>query len=103
MTASRSRVAQPVDVDTESLRNAIRDEYREVAERPGKGFHFHTGRRLTRIVGYKDEWLKGAPAAASIRSSLRAWSAQPEKPSVSTCRDLQRRPQPHSRLAESSG
>jgi len=59
MTENRSRVAQPVDVDTEILRKAIQDEYKEVAEDPGKGFHFHTGRRLTRIVGYKDEWLEG--------------------------------------------
>jgi SAM-dependent methyltransferase len=59
MTVNRSRVAQPVDVDTETLRNAIKDEYKEVAEHPGKGFHFHTGRRLTEIVGYKAEWLDG--------------------------------------------
>ncbi len=57
MTANLSRVAQAVDVDTETLRKAIQDEYKEVAEHPDKGFHFHTGRRLTRIVGYKDEWL----------------------------------------------
>jgi len=57
MTASRSGVAQAVDVDTEILRKAIQAEYKEVAEDPGKGFHFHTGRRLTRIVGYEDEWL----------------------------------------------
>ena len=59
MTVNRSRVAQPVDVDTETLRNAIKDENKEVAEHPGKGFHFHTGRRLTEIVGYKSEWLDG--------------------------------------------
>lgn len=54
MTANASRVAQPVDVDTETLRNAIKGEYKEVAEHPGKGFHFHTGRRLTKIVGYQE-------------------------------------------------
>ena len=64
MTANRSRVAQPVDVDTETLRKAIKGEYKEVAEDPGKGFHFHTGRRLTKIVGYKDEWLKGVSELA---------------------------------------
>ncbi len=68
MTANRSRVAQPVDVDKEILRNAIKDEYKEVAENPDKGFHFHTGRRLAAIVGYKDEWLDGVsePAIASF-------------------------------------
>jgi len=64
MTANRSRVAQPVDIDAETLRNAIKDEYKEVAEHPGKGFHFHTGRRLTNIVGYKDEWFKGVSELA---------------------------------------
>jgi SAM-dependent methyltransferase len=64
MTANRSRVAQPVDLDTETLRTAIRGEYKEVAEHPGKGFHFHTGRRLTKIVGYQDDWLKDVSALA---------------------------------------
>jgi SAM-dependent methyltransferase len=64
MTADRSRVAQPVDVDTATLRNAIKAEYKEVAEHPGKGFHFHTGRRLTSIVGYKDEWFTGVSELA---------------------------------------
>jgi arsenite methyltransferase len=64
MTASCSRVARPVDVDKETLRKAIKDEYKEVAEDPGKGFHFHTGRRLTNIVGYKDEWFQGVSELA---------------------------------------
>jgi arsenite methyltransferase len=64
MTANISRIAKAVDVDTETLRKAIQDEYKEVAEHPDKGFHFHTGRRLTRIVGYKDEWLAGVSELA---------------------------------------
>lgn len=64
MTADHSRVAQPVDVDKVALRNAIKAEYKEVAEDPGKGFHFHTGRRLTTIVGYKDEWFEGVSEQA---------------------------------------
>lgn len=67
MTTNRSLIAQPVDVDTDTLRKAIQDEYKEVAEEPGKGFHFHTGRHLTKIVGYKDEWLKGV-SESSIES-----------------------------------
>lgn len=55
--ANCSCAAKAVDVDSGILRKAIQDEYKEVAEHPDKGFHFHTGRRLTRIVGYKDEWL----------------------------------------------
>ena len=61
MTTDRSSVARPVDVDADALRRAIQDEYKKVAEDPGKGFHFHTGRPLTKIVGYRDEWLQGVP------------------------------------------
>lgn len=64
MTANRSGVAQPVDVDTSVLRKAIQDEYKEVAKNPNKGFHFHTGRTLTKIVGYKDEWFEGVSESA---------------------------------------
>jgi arsenite methyltransferase len=64
MTADNSFVAQAIDVDTETLRKAIQDEYKEVAKHPDKGFHFHTGRRLTNIVGYKDEWLTGVSELA---------------------------------------
>jgi SAM-dependent methyltransferase len=64
MSANSSGVARTVDVDTARLREAIQDEYREVAEHPDKGFHFHTGRRLTQIVGYKDEWLTGVSERA---------------------------------------
>ena len=59
MMANHTLVAQPVDVDTDTMRKAIQDEYKEVAKNPGKGFHFHTGRTLTKIVGYKDAWFEG--------------------------------------------
>jgi SAM-dependent methyltransferase len=49
------------DVDLDQLREAIQCEYRAVARTPGKGFHFHTGRRLAEIVEYRDEWLEGIP------------------------------------------
>lgn len=49
------------------LRQAIIKEYEEVANKPNQGFHFHTGRRLTRILGYKDEWLEGI-SESSIES-----------------------------------
>jgi SAM-dependent methyltransferase len=64
VTAKDLRVAQPVDVDTDALRKAIQDEYKEVAKNPRKEFHFHTGRQLTKIVGYKDEWLQGVAESA---------------------------------------
>lgn len=49
------------DVNVDELRDAIQSEYREVARAPNKGFHFHTGRALARIVEYRDEWLEGVP------------------------------------------
>ncbi len=51
-----------LDVDT--LRQAIQEEYAEVAAKPEKGFHFHTGRPLTRMLEYADEWLKGLPESS---------------------------------------
>jgi arsenite methyltransferase len=49
------------DLDLNSLRRAIQNEYQVVAENPDHGFHFHTGRPLTRMLGYDDEWLEGIP------------------------------------------
>ncbi|MDT8305721.1 MAG: methyltransferase domain-containing protein [Anaerolineae bacterium] len=52
------------EVDLHVLRQAIRDEYRVVAEDPAHGFHFHTGRPLANILGYDEGWLDGIPEAA---------------------------------------
>ena len=51
-----------LDVDT--LRQAIQEEYAEVAANPQKGFHFHTGRPLARMLEYADEWLVGIPESS---------------------------------------
>ncbi|MFN2564125.1 MAG: methyltransferase domain-containing protein [Gemmatimonadaceae bacterium] len=48
-------------LDVEGLRRAIREEYAAVAADPDRGFHFHTGRPLARMLGYEDEWLEGVP------------------------------------------
>ncbi len=48
-------------LDVEVLREAIRTEYTQVAADPGQGFHFHTGRRLARMLKYDDQWLNGVP------------------------------------------
>lgn len=45
----------------EQLRRAIQDEYALVAAEPARGFHFHTGRPLAQILGYRDEWLEHIP------------------------------------------
>jgi SAM-dependent methyltransferase len=52
------------DVDLARLRTAVRNEYAVVANQPGKGFHFHTGRPLAKLLGYSDEWLEGIPESA---------------------------------------
>jgi arsenite methyltransferase len=54
-------------LDVESLRTAIQEEYELVAREPKRGFHFHTGRPLARLLGYPDEWLAGI-SEASIES-----------------------------------
>ena len=54
-------IPAPIDVDVRVLRDAIRDEYAAVARDPAAGFHFHTGRALTQIVGYAPDWLDGIP------------------------------------------
>jgi SAM-dependent methyltransferase len=57
-------VIRKPDVDLDRLRKAIQVEYSEVALRPEQGFHFHTGRPLARMLGYRDEWLEGVPDPA---------------------------------------
>jgi tRNA/tmRNA/rRNA uracil-C5-methylase (TrmA/RlmC/RlmD family) len=51
-------------IDTETLRQAIQEEYQVVEENPDHGFHFHTGRPLTKMLGYTEEWLKNVPEAS---------------------------------------
>jgi arsenite methyltransferase len=51
-------------LDIGTLREAIQEEYSEVATSPQKGFHFHTGRPLARMLEYADEWLEGIPESS---------------------------------------
>src|SRR5262245_35757815 len=46
-------MATRIDLDVQQLPEAIRAEYTEVAAAPQKGFHFHTGRPLARLLGYE--------------------------------------------------
>jgi len=55
------QLPQVPQLDFEQLREAIRQEYAEVALKPEQGFHFHTGRPLARMLGYDDQWLEGIP------------------------------------------
>jgi hypothetical protein len=69
----------PIEVDLTELRQAIQAEYAEVALHPTKGFHFHTGRPLARLLGYDDVWLEGIPEARSnpspVPATLSVWAA----------------------------
>lgn len=51
-------------LDRDALRQAIQEEYEVVAADPGRGFHFHTGRPLAALLGYRSEWLDGVPEAS---------------------------------------
>ena len=44
--------ACPINLDVARLRQAVQDEYAEVATDPAQGFHFHTGRPLAALLGY---------------------------------------------------
>jgi SAM-dependent methyltransferase len=51
-------------LDIGNLRQAIQEEYAEVAANPKKGFHFHTGRSLARMLEYQGEWLDSIPESS---------------------------------------
>ncbi len=51
-------------VDPRALREEVRRKYREVAHDPAGEHHFHTGRRLARLLGYPDTVLDALPDAA---------------------------------------
>ncbi|MEA2583186.1 MAG: arsenite methyltransferase [Thermomicrobiales bacterium] len=51
----------PVLLDVDVLREAIREEYAEVAACPLKGFHFHTGRFLAARLGYPADRIDALP------------------------------------------
>jgi SAM-dependent methyltransferase/TusA-related sulfurtransferase len=50
--------------DIGRLRQAIQEEYTVVAAEPSRGFHFHTGRPLTQMLGYEETWLANVPEAS---------------------------------------
>lgn len=56
-----SNVIKDLGLNIESLRAAVQEEYRAVATNPQQGFHFHTGRKLARMLNYDDAWLEGIP------------------------------------------
>src|SRR2546425_2275195 len=57
---SDSLLTEP-GLDLGSLRQAIQEDYPAVARAPGRGYDFHMGRPLARMLGYHDDWLEGLP------------------------------------------
>jgi SAM-dependent methyltransferase len=57
-------VGEESTLDRDHLRSSIREEYSAVANDPQRGFHFHTGRRLAMILGYRADWIAALPGGA---------------------------------------
>jgi arsenite methyltransferase len=57
-------VKEELALNVDTLRQAIQEEYAEVASHPQKGFHFHTGRPLALKLEYLEEWLEGIPESS---------------------------------------
>jgi len=51
-------------VDAETLREQVREKYREVATHPGAEFHFHIGRPLAARLGYDESLTASMPDSA---------------------------------------
>ncbi len=51
-------------VDVNTLREQVRDKYREVAVDPHRTFHFHTGRPLAARLGYEQAAVDALPDRA---------------------------------------
>src|SRR5260370_20303 len=51
-------------VDTQALREQVREKYRDVALDPHRTFHFHTGRRLAARCGYEAVAVGALPERA---------------------------------------
>lgn len=48
-------------LSVDELREEIKKEYTNVALDPDKGYHFHTGRRLAKLLGYNESLYAGLP------------------------------------------
>jgi SAM-dependent methyltransferase len=59
-----SQVVPVPDVDLDTLRCEIQKEYADVADDPGRGYHFHTGRPHALRLGYDAAMVDSIPTAA---------------------------------------
>lgn len=51
-------------VDSDALREKVREKYQEVATKPDGEFHFHTGRKLATLCGYDAVLVDALPEEA---------------------------------------
>ncbi len=49
-------------VDRDELRSQVQSKYSDVANHPERGFHFHTGSPLARMLGYPEAEVDALPA-----------------------------------------
>lgn len=66
-------------VNPVALREEVKSKYREVATNPNGEYHFHTGRRLAKRLGYDDGVVERMPDAAveSFAGVANPFSTQP--------------------------
>src|SRR5947209_11182339 len=57
-------MAEDLLVDVDTLREQVREKYREVAVDPHRSFHFHTGRPLAARLGYEPDAVAALPDRA---------------------------------------
>jgi arsenite methyltransferase len=57
-------MAEELIVDIDTLRDQVREKYREVAVEPHAQYHFHTGRPLSRRLGYDASIVDSLPDRA---------------------------------------
>ena len=70
-----SSAFEELKLDVITLREATQEEYAEVAAKPEKGLHFHTGRPLAQIWSTKTGSSKVYQRAASSPLPVRATSS----------------------------
>jgi len=63
-TEQGDQVKPQLPVDPVILREEVKSKYREVATHPDGEYHFHTGRRLARRLGYDPAVVDGMPDSA---------------------------------------
>ncbi len=77
-------MAFEVMVDPETLREQVKEKYREVAMNPRGSFHFHTGRPLAARLGYDESVIASFPESA-VESFSRHTNLPKRDSGVGTC------------------